>query len=152
MKKKLYVLWTLMAVLALSFASCSSDDNDNDSGSDLKSSIVGVWESTHLEGNYWDENENDITVDRDVTGDERVRFQFTDNGDCKFFVHTTGDWEPAEPYDCTYTVSGSDVIIYEGKELYQKITILSLTKDTTLFEYYMDGSTKPTHLTLTKVQ
>jgi hypothetical protein len=152
MKKKIFSLWILLAACAISLSSCSSDSNDDDSGSDMKSGIVGVWETTHIKGNYWDENENDITVDEDVSDSEKGRFQFLSDGSCKLYKKLSNSWFDSLFSDGTYTITGSSISIYDGAKLYGTFTVTSLKNNTATFEYYLEDSTKPTYLTLIRVE
>ena len=151
MKEKVFSLLILLFAGVISLSSCSSD-NDDVSAGNLKDAIVGVWEATHIKGHYRDENENDITVDRDVTEKERGRFQFLTNGGCKLFEKNSIGWYDTLLSKGTYSVMANSISIYSGAELYGTLTVESLTKHTVMFKYYLENSKVPTYLTLKRVE
>jgi hypothetical protein len=75
------LLAILLALLTtVTFTACSSDDNDSPSGEDLKTNIVGMWQTTHVSGWTYDdtEDENLIKIDQDITdkSDDAQRILF----------------------------------------------------------------------------
>ena len=79
--KKLYFAFTaiLFALFSMvSFTACSSDDDDVPSAEEIKSNIVGMWQTTHIAGWGYDdtEDENLIKVDQDVPEEKSERILF----------------------------------------------------------------------------
>ena len=77
--KKLYFAFTaiLFALFSMvSFTACSSDDVP--SAEEVKSNIVGMWQTTHIAGWGYDdtEDENLIKVDQDVPEEKSERILF----------------------------------------------------------------------------
>ena len=62
----------------VSFTACSSDDDDTPSTEEIKSNIVGMWQTTHIAGWGYDdtEDENLIKVDQDVPEEKSERILF----------------------------------------------------------------------------
>ena len=91
--KKLY--FAFMAILfalfsMVSFTACSSDDDDTPSTEEIKSNIVGMWQTTHIAGWGYDdtEDENLIKVDQDVPEEKSERILFKGDG-----TYGIGIWE-----------------------------------------------------------
>lgn len=91
--KKLH--FSLMAILfalfsMVSFTACSSDDDDAPSQDDIKTNCIGMWQTTHISGWDYDEDDNLIKVDQDVPIEDSDRILFkgdgTYNGICIMLV------------------------------------------------------------------
>ncbi len=99
--KKLLFL-TLATTMAFSFSACSDDDDDEGvSASQIKSLIVGSWESVEEDGGYG------INVNR---------ITFRADGTCKtvswYEDYETG-MEDYETFDYTYTINGDKINLVE---------------------------------------
>lgn len=156
--KKLH--YALMAILfasfsMVSFTACSSDDDDVPSTEDIKTNIVGMWQTIHVSGWSYDdtEDENLIKVDQDVTGQDSQRILFKGDGTCYLFYYSTysNKWV-AEYGSYTYDVSGNKIIVYYKNIVDQTYTVLSFKNDVVVLQYNMDeGPEYKTNITCKRV-
>lgn len=154
-KVNLFSLLTLFAVCVFCFTSCS-DDDDDDNSDDIAANIIGTWQTTHVEGYWYDDtdDENLVTIDRDVEEDEMERLTFNTDGTCQYsyYSSTYGKWY-SDATDYTYKISGDEVIIYDSEEDEQyTYTVLSVTSSTVVIEGTLDeGASYTYRLTLKRV-
>ena len=89
MKKLYFVFMAILFALfsMVSFTACSSDDDDTPSTEEIKSNIVGMWQTTHIAGWGYDdtEDENLIKVDQDVPEEKSERILFKGDGTYKWY-------------------------------------------------------------------
>ena len=88
--KKLH--FSLMAILfalfsMVSFTACSSDDDDAPSQDDIKTNCIGMWQTTHISGWDYDEDDNLIKVDQDVPIEDSDRILFKGDGTYKWYLY-----------------------------------------------------------------
>ena len=102
------ILFALFAMV--SFTACSSDDDETPSTEDIKTNIVGMWQSTHISG--WDyddtDEENLIKVDQDIPEADSYRMLFKGDGTCKEYYWDDYKWHLDGTYK--YEVSGNKII------------------------------------------
>ena len=127
----------------VSFTACSSDDDDVPSTEDIKSNIIGMWQSTHISGWTYDdtEDENLIKIDKDVAdeSEDAQRILFKGDGTCYLFYYSTYRNEWVALYGSyTYDVSGNKIIVYYKNTVEQTYTVLSLKNDVVVLQYNMD--------------
>lgn len=148
--KRYYYIFSLIALLSLSFFSCGNDDDDD------KDSLVGVWASEETLPMY--EYDHGVKTS-ELVGNVKVYFQFMEDGSLiekdvityiesgKSFTETStyGKWTAtenrlkmiisfAEPYEnpkenadeleCTYQfANGKLVLSYKDEETGQLVTV-----------------------------
>ena len=140
--RKLYFAFTviLFALFSMvSFTSCSSDDDNVPSTEEIKSNIVGMWQTTHIAGWGYDdtEDENLIKVDQDVPEGDSDRILFKGDGTYKWYWYDGGDWRYI--YTCKYEVSGNKIILYDDRGDIDIIyTVVSFKNDTVVLEVTLD--------------
>ncbi len=147
------ILFALFAMV--SFTACSSSDDDAPSAEDIKSNIVGMWQTTHISGWTYDdtEDENLIKVDKDLAEKEGERYLFKSDGTCVPYYYSSyyNTWSSLGNY--TYDVSGNRIIIYYSKtKVWQTLTVLSLKDDALALQYSMEeGDEYKTTITCKRV-
>ena len=64
MKKLYFVFMAILFALfsMVSFTACSSDDDDAPSAEEIKSNIVGMWQTTHIAGWGYDDTEDENLI------------------------------------------------------------------------------------------
>lgn len=127
MKKEMIWMGLLALMLSLGFASCGSDDDDENGGNDvsLKEQVIGTWELSEIyTANGWEAAA--------AAGWERTTATFGTNGSYK----GTGQLGNGEG---TYTVQGQDIVCtvkytnatvtlkYRFEQLQGKTATVSLT-------------------------
>ena len=154
--KKLHLSFVaiLFALLAMvSFTACSSSDDDAPSAENIKTNIVGMWQTTHISGWTYDdtEDENLIKINRDIDTEEADRVLFKGDGTCYRYYYYNGGWKLSYG-NYTYDVSGNQIIIYYKTAVEQIYTVLSLKGDVVVLQYCMDeGEAYKTTLTCKRV-
>ena len=143
MKKLHFALMAIIFALfsMVSFTACSSDDDDVPSTEDIKTNIVGMWQTVHVSGWSYDdtEEENLIKVDQDVTGQDSQRILFKDDGTCYLYYYSnySNNWV-AEYGSYTYDISSNKIIVYYKNTVDQTYTVLSFKNDMVVLQYNMD--------------
>ena len=149
----LAILFALVATMT--FTACSSDD-DAPSTEDIKTNIVGLWQTTHVSGWTYDDTEKLIKVDQDIAdkSDEAQRILFTKSGNCCVYNYSTyrNNWESL-PELYSYDVSGNKIIVYYNSTIVeQTYTVISLKDDVVVLQYCMDeGDSYKTTITAKRV-
>ena len=131
------ILFALFAMV--SFTACSSDDDETPSTEDIKTNIVGMWQSTHISG--WDyddtDEENMIKVDQDIPEAESYRMLFKGDGTCKEYYWDDYKWHLDDTYK--YEVSGNIIIFYDSHgDIYGTVNVLSIKGDVAIFELTLE--------------
>lgn len=141
--KKLYFAFTaiLFALFSMvSFTACSSDDDDTPSTEEIKSNIVGMWQTTHIAGWGYDdtEDENLIKVDQDVPEGDSERILFKGDGTYKWYWYYGGDWHSSSS-TYKYEVSGNKIILYDNRgDIDITYTVVSFKNDTVVLEVTLE--------------
>lgn len=142
----------------VSFTACSSDDDDVPSTEEIKTHIVGMWQTVHVSGWAYDdtEDENLIKVDQDIAdkSEDAQRVLFRGDGSCYLYYYSTNRNEWVVEYGSyTYDVSGDKIIVYYKNAVDQTYTVLSLKNDVLVLQYNMDEGPKyKTKITCRRVQ
>lgn len=148
--------FSLMAVLfalfsTMTLTACSSDDDDDiPSEEEIKTNIIGTWQSIHQSGyGYDDEDEDVIKVDKDLTESESARIVFKSDGTYKqyYYDEHSGTWKPeggsSKEY---YNISGNKLTIsayYGNSDPEQTVySILSLKKNKLIVQYTLEEGDK----------
>ncbi len=142
----------------VSFTACSSsDDADVPSTEEIKSNIVGMWQTIHVSGWTYDdtEDENLIRVDQDIAdnSEDAQRILFKGDGTCYVYYYSTyaNKWV-AEYGSYTYDVSGDKIIVYYRNTVEQTYTVLFYKNDVVVLQYNMDeGPDYKTKITCKRV-
>lgn len=149
----LAILFALFAMV--SFTACSSDDDDTPSAEDIQTSIIGIWQPTHVSGYDWDKDEDKpVKVDKDIDIDDAISFEFKQGGTFNEYIWTGNKWE----IDCSgeaYTISGNKLTTYEedGINVLDVYTIQSINSTTMVLKYNLDGNASyPSTITFKKIK
>lgn len=142
----LFALFTMV-----SFTACSSDDDETPSTEDIKTNIVGMWQSTHISG--WDyddtDEENMIKVDQDIPEAESYRMLFKGDGTCKEYYWDDYKWHLDDTYK--YEVSGNKIIFYDSHgDIDGTVNVLSIKGDVAIFELTLEEGPQYKHRTTFK--
>ncbi len=156
--KKYVFSWmaTLFAIVTMvSLTSCSSD-NDEPSPEEVKSKIVGLWQSTHISGWAYDDtpDENLIKVDRDLTDKEKERYLFNEDGTGKKFLYLGSfyGWQPSSRNGFSYSITNNKININYSNGNTDTYSVVSIKDDVAILEITLeDGEQYKTKLTLKKV-
>ncbi len=157
MKKNFYCMFLalLATVLCIGFTGCSSDDDDL-AESEVKTSIVGTWETTHYSGYTYDDTkeENIIKVDQDIPDDDlKQRISFTEDGIYTWYYYYRSRWN-IEDSD-KYEVKGNTLRLYysdDDEEPYEDAKIVSINSKTMVVESHLEEGSKYTYrVTLKRV-
>lgn len=143
------ILFALFAMV--SFTACSSDDDETPSTEDIKTNIVGMWQSTHISG--WDyddtDEENLIKVDQDIPEAESYRMLFKGDGTCKEYYWDDYKWHLDDTYK--YEVSGNKIIFYDSHgDIEGTANVLSIKGDVAIFEVTLEEGPQYKHRTTFK--
>lgn len=143
------ILFALFAMV--SFTACSSDDDETPSTEDIKTNIVGMWQSTHISG--WDyddtDEENLIKVDQDIPEAESYRMLFKGDGICKEYYWDDYKWHLDDTYK--YEVSGNKIIFYDSHgDIEGTANVLSIKGDVAIFEVTLEEGPQYKHRTTFK--
>lgn len=143
------ILFALFAMV--SFTACSSDDDETPSTEDIKTNIVGMWQSTHISG--WDyddtDEENMIKVDQDIPEAESYRMLFKGDGTCKEYYWDDYKWHLDDTYK--YEVSGNKIIFYDSHgDIEGTANVLSIKGDVAIFEVTLEEGPQYKHRTTFK--
>lgn len=143
------ILFALFAMV--SFTACSSDDDETPSTEDIKTNIVGMWQSTHISG--WDyddtDEENMIKVDQDIPEAESYRMLFKGDGTCKEYYWDDYKWHLDDTYK--YEVSGNKIIFYDSHgDIDGTVNVLSIKGDVAIFELTLEEGPQYKHRTTYK--
>lgn len=143
------ILFALFAMV--SFTACSSDDDETPSTEDIKTNIVGMWQSTHISG--WDyddtDEENLIKVDQDIPEVESYRMLFKGDGTCKEYYWDDYKWHLDDTYK--YEVSGNKIIFYDSHgDIEGTANVLSIKGDVAIFEVTLEEGPQYKHRTTFK--
>ena len=156
--KKLH--FSLMAIFfalfaMVSFTACSSDDDDTPSAEDIQTSIIGIWQPTHVSGYDWDKDEDKpVKVDKDIDIDDAISFEFKQGGTFNEYVWTESKWK----IECSgegYKISGNKLTTYEedGVNVLDVYTIQSINSTTMVLKYNLDGNASyPSTITFKKIK
>ena len=156
--KKLH--FSLMAIFfalfaMVSFTACSSDDDDTPSAEDIQTSIIGIWQPTHVSGYDWDKDEDKpVKVDKDIDIDDAISFEFKQGGTFNEYVWTESKWK----IECSgegYKISGNKLTTYEedGVNVLDVYTIQSINLTTMVLKYNLDGNASyPSTITFKKIK
>ena len=149
----LAILFALFAMV--SFTACSSDDDDTPSAEDIQTSIIGIWQPTHVSGYDWDKDEDKpVKVDKDIDIDDAISFEFKQGGTFNEYVWTESKWK----IECSgegYKISGNKLTTYEedGVNVLDVYTIQSINSTTTVLKYNLDGNASyPSTITFKKIK
>lgn len=151
----LAILFALFAMV--SFTACSSDDDDTPSAEDIQTSIIGIWQPTHVSGYDWDKDEDKpVKVDKDIDIDidDAMSFEFKQGGTFNEYVWTESKWK----IECSgeaYTISGNKLTTYEedGINVLDVYTIQSINSTTMVLKYNLDGNASyPSTITFKKIK
>lgn len=131
------ILFALFAMV--SFTACSSDDDETPSTEDIKTNIVGMWQSTHISG--WDyddtDEENLIKVDQDIPEADSYRMLFKGDGTCKEYYWDDYKWHLDDTYK--YEVSGNKIILYDSHgDIDETVNVVSIKGDIAIFEVTLE--------------
>lgn len=131
------ILFALFAMV--SFTACSSDDDETPSTEDIKTNIVGMWQSTHIFG--WDyddtDEENLIKVDQDIPEADSYRMLFKGDGTCKEYYWDDYKWHLDGTYK--YEVSGNKIILYDSHgDIDETVNVVSIKGDIAIFEVTLE--------------
>lgn len=143
------ILFALFAMV--SFTACSSDDDETPSTEDIKTNIVGMWQSTHISG--WDyddtDEENLIKVDQDIPEADSYRMLFKGDGTCKEYYWDDYKWHLDGTYK--YEVSGNKIIFYDSHGDFEgTANVLSIKGDVAIFELTLEEGAQYKHRTTFK--
>lgn len=143
------ILFALFAMV--SFTACSSDDDETPSTEDIKTNIVGMWQSTHISG--WDyddtDEENLIKVDQDIPEADSYRMLFKGDGTCKEYYWDDYKWHLDGIYK--YEVSGNKIIFYDSHgDIEGTANVLSIKGDVAIFELTLEEGAQYKHRTTFK--
>lgn len=143
------ILFALFAMV--SFTACSSDDDETPSTEDIKTNIVGMWQSTHISG--WDyddtDEENLIKVDQDIPEADSYRMPFKGDGTCKEYYWDDYKWHLDGTYK--YEVSGNKIIFYDSHgDIEGTANVLSIKGDVAIFELTLEEGAQYKHRTTFK--
>lgn len=143
------ILFALFAMV--SFTACSSDDDETPSTEDIKTNIVGMWQSTHISG--WDyddtDEENLIKVDQDIPEADSYRMLFKGDGTCKEYYWDDYKWHLDGTYK--YEVSGNIIIFYDSHgDIEGTANVLSIKGDVAIFELTLEEGPQYKHRTTFK--
>lgn len=143
------ILFALFAMV--SFTACSSDDDETPSTEDIKTNIVGMWQSTHISG--WDyddtDEENLIKVDQDIPEADSYRMLFKGDGTCKEYYWDDYKWHLDGTYK--YEVSGNKIIFYDSHgDMEGTANVLSIKGDVAIFELTLEEGPQYKHRTTFK--
>lgn len=131
------ILFALFAMV--SFTACSSDDDETPSTEDIKTNIVGMWQSTHISGWVYDDTdeENLIKVDQDIPEADSYRMLFKGDGTCKEYYWDDYKWHLDGTYK--YEVSGNKIIFYDSHgDIEGTANVLSIKGDVAIFELTLE--------------
>ena len=149
----LAILFALFAMV--SFTACSSDDDDTPSAEDIQTSIIGIWQPTHVSGYDWDKDEDKpVKVDKDIDIDDAISFEFKQGGTFNEYVWTESKWK----IECSgegYKISGNKLTTYEedGVNVLVVYTIQSINSTTMVLKYNLDGNASyPSTITFKKIK
>lgn len=149
----LAILFALFAMV--SFTACSSDDDDTPSAEDIQTSIIGIWQPTHVSGYDWDKDEDKpVKVDKDIDIDDTISFEFKQGGTFNEYVWTESKWK----IECSgegYKISGNKLTTYEedGINVLDVYTIHSINSTTMILKYNRDGNASyPSTITFKKIK
>lgn len=131
------ILFALFAMV--SFTACSSDEDETPSTEDIKTNIVGMWQSTHISG--WDyddtDEENLIKVDQDIPEADSYRMLFKGDGTCKEYYWDDYKWHLDGTYK--YEVSGNKIILYDSHgDIDETVNVVSIKGDIAIFEVTLE--------------
>ena len=159
----LAILFALFAMV--SFTACSSDDDDTPSAEDIQTSIIGIWQPTHVSGYDWDKDEDKpVKVDKDIDidDDDAIAFEFKQGGTFNEYVWTESNeygWTESkwkiESSGEAYTISGNKLTTYEedGINVLDVYTIQSISSTTMVLKYNLDGNASyPSTITFKKIK
>ena len=157
----LAILFALFAMV--SFTACSSDDDDTPSAEDIQTSIIGIWQPTHVSGYDWDKDEDKpVKVDKDIDIDDAIAFEFKQGGTFNEYVWTESNeygWTESEwkieSSGEAYTISGNKLTTYEedGINVLDVYTIQSISSTTMVLKYNLDGNASyPSTITFKKIK
>lgn len=143
------ILFALFAMV--SFTACSSDDDETPSTEDIKTNIVGMWQSTHISG--WDyddtDEENLIKEDQDIPEADSYRMLFKGDGTCKEYYWDDYKWHLDGTYK--YEVSGNKIIFYDSHgDIEGTANVLSIKGDVAIFELTLEEGAQYKHRTTFK--
>lgn len=149
----LAILFALFAMV--SFTACSSDDDDTPSAEDIQTSIIGIWQPTHVSGYDWDKDEDKpVKVDKDIDIDDAISFEFKQGGTFNEYFWTGNKWK----IECSgeaYSISGNKLTTYEedGTNVLDVYTIQSINSTTMVLRYNLDGNASyPSTITFKKIK
>ena len=111
------ILFALFAMV--SFTACSSDDDAPSSG-EIKTSIIGTWELTHIKGWYRadDYDETHMVVDKTPENDDKYRLMFNTDGTCVWYDYYNGGWK-AFPGITSYELVNNRLIVNGADETHR---------------------------------
>lgn len=150
----LAILFALFAMV--SFTACSSDDEDTPSAEDIQTNIIGIWQTTHVTGYVWDENDKHKTakVDQDIDIDDATAFEFKQGGTFNEYFWTGEKWRIGRSGEA-YTISGNKLTTYEedGINVLDVYTIQSINSTTMVLKYNLDDNASyPGTITFKKIK
>ena len=125
----------------VSFTSCSSDDDNVPSTEEIKSNIVGMWQTTHIAGWGYDdtEDENLIKVDQDVPEENSERILFKGDGTYKWYWYLGNYGWQSSNYIHKYEVFGNKIILYASNgDISDTYHVVSIKGDVVVLEVTLD--------------
>ena len=155
---KKYVFSWMAIVFALvtmvTLTSCSSD-NDEPSAEEVKTKIVGLWQSTHISGWGYDDtpDENLIKVDRDLTDKECERLLFNEDGTGKTFIYLGSyyGWQPSRN-SFNYSITNNKININYSNGNTDTYSVVSIKDDVAILEIALeDGEQYKTKITFKRI-
>lgn len=148
----LAILFALFAMV--SFTACSSDDEDTPSPEDVQTSIIGMWQPTHVTGYAWGDYDKPTKVDRDIDIADAISYEIKQGGTFNEYIWTGNEWK-IKRSGKAYTISGNKLTTYEkdGINVLDVYTIQSINSTTMVLKYNLDGNASyPATVTLKKIK
>ena len=153
-KMSLFGLIGLFAGM-LALSSCSSG-HDSLNTDDLKTNIVGLWETHHISGYDYDDEDDIVPIDSDMIGSDRDRILFKGDGTYKkyFYLTSSDSWFSNDFDGGKYEVSENKIYIYDSRgNIEDTYTVTSLKDNTLVVEFPLEENSKYINrLTLKKVE
>ena len=136
-------------------SSCSSDSDSLDTDN-LKTNIVGLWETHHISGYDYDDEDDIVPIDSDMIGSDRDRILFKGDGTYKkyFYLTSSDSWFSNDFDGGKYEVSENKIYIYDSRgNIEDTYTVTTLKNSTLVVEFPLEeGSKYINRLTLRKIE
>lgn len=129
--RKINFLWliSILMLMPISFTSCSDDDDEIGSVSEL----VGTWE---IVSRTYQWKEDGKVTEEGTESDNDLRITFNEDGTCKAAEYYNNKWNEDEPGTWSYK-NGKITIrsTYEGESWSETATVKELTSSKLVLEY-----------------